>query len=170
MVRTLLTKDRLSSPDDNGSSPLHIAVGEKAPIIILRTILEMGARTSSIDAEGRTPLRLAVDMGEWEAAKILTESGSDVFLAAKDGKTPAEIALSSGDEGVSALFSGKAINAKDASGNTVLHYAAQGGNPGTIKALMKLGANKEIKNIASESPVDIAQRWHHPEAAALLNL
>jgi ankyrin repeat protein len=169
MVRTLLTKDRLSSPDDNGSSPLHIAVQEKAPLIMLRTMLEMGARTSSIDAEGRTPLRLAVDMREWEAAKLLTESGSDVFLAARDGKTPAGTALNCGDEGVRSLFSGKAINARDASGNTILHYAAQGGNTNAIVQLIKLGANKDSKNIASESPADIARRWRHPEAAALFN-
>jgi ankyrin repeat protein len=168
MVKTLLTKDRLSSPDDNGSSPLHIAVKEKAPLIMLKTILEMGARTSSIDAEGRTPLRLAVDMKEWEAAKMLTEAGSDVFLAARDGKNPAEMALDCGDEGVRSLFSGKAINTRDTSGNTVLHYAAQGGNANAIEQLIKLGANKDIKNIASESPADIARRWRHPEAAALL--
>jgi ankyrin repeat protein len=169
MVRTLLTKDRLSSPDDNGSSPLHIAVREKAPVIMLRTILEMGARTSSVDSEGRTPLRLAVDLKEWEAAKLLTESGSDVFLAARDGKSPAGLALTWGDEGVRSLFSGKAINARDASGNTILHYAAQEGNTGAIVQLIKLGANKDIKNIASESPADIALRWRHSEAAALFN-
>jgi ankyrin repeat protein len=108
-------------------------------------------------------------MKEWEVAKVLTESGSDVFLAARDGKSPAELALAEGGDGVRALFSGKAINARDASGNTVLHYAAQGGNTQAIMQLMELGANKEIKNIASESPADIAQRWRHPDAAALLN-
>jgi ankyrin repeat protein len=169
MVRTLLTKDRLSSPDDNGSSPLHIAVREKAPLVMVRTILDMGAKTSAIDAEGRTPLRLAVDMKEWEVAKVLTESGSDVFLAARDGKTPTELALAAGGDGIRALFSGQAINSRDASGSTVLHYAAQNGSKEAIMQLMELGANKEIKNIASESPADIARRWRHPDAAELLN-
>jgi ankyrin repeat protein len=169
MVRTLLTKDRLSSPDDNGSSPLHIAVQAKAPVVMLETILAMGAKASSIDAEGRTPLRLAADMRDWEAARMLVASGSDVFLVAKDGKTPAEVALSSGEEGIQALFSGKAINARDMSGNTILHYAAREGTPGVIAQLINLGASKEVKNIASESPADIAQRWHHPEAVSLLH-
>jgi ankyrin repeat protein len=169
MVRTLLTKERLSSPDDNGSSPLHLAVQEKAPLVMLKTILDMGAKISSIDAEGRTPLRLAVDMREWEAAKMLTEAGSDVFLSARDGKSPAGVALDCGEEGIRSLFSGQAINARDASGSTILHYAAQAGNTDAIAQLIKLGANKDIKNIASENPADIARRWHHPEAAALLN-
>jgi hypothetical protein len=30
---------------------------------------------------------------------------------------------------------------------------------------MELGANKAIKNVAQESPSDIAQRWNHGEAA-----
>jgi hypothetical protein len=32
-----------------------------------------------------------------------------------------------------------------------------------------LGADKTIRNIASESPADIALRWRNNEAAALLN-
>jgi ankyrin repeat protein len=67
------------------------------------------------------------------------------------------------------MFSGKAITSKDASGNTVLHYAAQNGNTALILQLIEMGANKGIKNIAAESPADIAERWHHPDAVSLLN-
>ncbi|WP_148257739.1 ankyrin repeat domain-containing protein [Leadbettera azotonutricia] len=168
-VRTLLTKDRLYSSDDNGSSPLHIAIQEKVPLSMIRTILELGARTSALDSEGRTPLRLAVDMNDWDTVKILADSGSDVYLTARDGKCPAELALARGGDATRAMFSGRAINSRDASGNTVLHYAAQYGNTNLISQLIEMGANKGIKNIAAESPADIAERWRHPDAAALLN-
>ena len=129
----------------------------------------MGARQSTVDAEGRTPLKLAVDLNLLETAKFLVESGSDVFIAARDGKTAAEIALDKGENAVKALFSGTAINARDTSGNTILHYAAKQGNASLISLLLSMGANKTVKNIAAESPAEIAQRWRNTEAAALLN-
>jgi len=70
---------------------------------------------------------------------------------------------------VKALFSGAAINAKDSSGNTALHYAAKQGDASLVSLLISLGVNKAVKNIASESPADIALRWRNNEAAALLN-
>ena len=168
LVRTLLTKDRLFASDDNGSSVLHIAIQERASLPIIKTILDLGARLSSVDSEGRTPLRLAVDMNLWDSAKLLADSGTDVYITARDGKSAAELSLVKGEAGIKALFSGKAIDSKDSSGNTILHYAARQGNTLMITQLLSLGASKGTKNIAAESPADIAMRWKHPDAAALL--
>jgi hypothetical protein len=37
-----------------------------------------------------------------------------------------------------------------------------------IAVLLELGANKGVRNVAAESPADIALRWNHGPAAALL--
>jgi ankyrin repeat protein len=169
MVSTLLTKDRINSPDDFGYSVLHIAIQEKAHPGMVKIILDQGGRLSGVDSSGRTPLRLAADENSWALAKILADAGSDPFSAAGDGKTPADIALNRGFEGVQAVFAGKGIHAKDSSGNTILHYAARKGNPEIISLLLELGANKSVKNIAAESPADIARRWNQTGNAALLN-
>ena len=169
MVSVLLTKDRINNPDDFGNSALHIALQEKVPANILRVIIDQGCRLTAVDSNGRTPLRCAIDAGMWENAKLLADSGSDPFSTAADGKTPAEIALAAGENGLNALFSGKAINARDSSGNTILHYAAaRRGNTTSIALLMTLGAHKDIRNIAAESPYDIAVRWNIPDNASLL--
>jgi ankyrin repeat protein len=169
MVTTLLTKDRVLMADDDGLSPLHIAIKKHASPALVKTIISRGARISSVDGEGRTPLRLALDLNALEEAKVLSDAGSDVFSPASDGKTPAAVALAKGDGALRAVFSGKAINSRDGTGNTVLHYAAQSGRAEMIAVLLELGANKNIRNIASESPADIALRWNYREAAALLN-
>jgi ankyrin repeat protein len=169
MVSTLLTKDRLYVPDDDGAAPLTIAVKEKAPVNIVKVIIDRGAKLDSVDREGRTPLRLALDSGSWDTAKFIADAGADPFIPAVDGKTPAEIALAGGNEGVHAVFSGRGINARDSAGNTILHYAAKNENPRVVSLLLELGASKSAKNIASESPADIALRWRHREIAALLN-
>ena len=169
MVSTLLTRDRINSHDDFGNSALHIAIAERASPFIIREILAGGIRTNSVDSNGRTPLRLAVDIGYWEAARLLADAGSDPFSVAVDNRTPAETALAKGEEAILAIFSGRAVNARDSAGNTILHYAARQGTPQTIALLLELGANRNIRNIAAESPADIALRWNHPANAALLN-
>jgi ankyrin repeat protein len=169
MVSTLLTKDRIYVADDEGRSPLHIALLDGAAPAIIQTIIDQGGRVSGVDAEGRTPLRIAVDMNAWEAARILAEAGADPFTMGGDGKTPGVIVLSKGREPVRAIFSGRAIVAKDKAGNTILHYAAQYGNRELIALLLDLGANKNTRNIAAESPADIARRWNRPEITAMLN-
>ncbi|MDR0448137.1 MAG: ankyrin repeat domain-containing protein [Treponema sp.] len=168
MVTTLLTKDRIIMADDEGLSPLHIAIKQGASLETIKTIIQQGCRVSAIDSEGRTALRLALDQDSLEAAKILTDAGSDVFAPAADGKIPATAALLQGEKAVRALFSGNAINARDNTGNTVLHYAAQTGRTDMIAILLELGANKNTRNIAAESPADIAQRWNYDRAAAML--
>jgi ankyrin repeat protein len=169
MVSVLLTKDRVNGSDDFGNSPLHIAIQEKVPASTLRVIIEKGTRLSAVDSNGRIPLRLAADMNEWDLAKVLADAGSDPFSPAVDNKTSAEIAIVRGGDAIRALFSGRAINAKDGSGNTILHYAARMGKPGAISLLLELGAAKGVKNISAESPADVALRWNNRENAALLN-
>ena len=169
MVSLLLTADRVNGSDDFGNSALHIALQERVPSPTLRVIIDKGTRLSAVDSNGRVPLRLAADMGEWELAKVLADAGSDPFSRAVDGKTSGEIIIARGSDAIRTVFSGKAINAKDVSGNTILHYAARMGKPETISLLLELGAAKNAQNISAERPADIAMRWNNRENAALLN-
>jgi ankyrin repeat protein len=168
MVSTLLTTDRAKISDDEGRSPLHIAVMRNMSVAKLEIIINQGGRVNSVEREGRTPLRLAVDMDNWEAAKFLVGAGSDIFSVARDGRNPAEIALGRGATAVRAVFSGKAVTARDSSGNTVLHYAARNGNRDLVSLLLELGGDRAIRNTAGESAADIANRWGNTAALELL--
>jgi len=168
LVSILLTSDRINSSDDMGNSALHIALQERVSSDYIRAIISQGARLNAVDSNGKTPLRIAVDSNLLEAAKILADAGADTFLAAVDNKTPAEISISMGEESVRALFSGRAINLKDSSENTILHIAARYGTPQIIRTLLDLGANKTIRNISSELPYDTALMWNKRENAEVL--
>jgi len=168
MTSTLLTRDRVNTPDDTGNSVLHIALQEKSSPEYIRAIIGRGGRINAIDNNGKTPLRIAVDLGLLAQAKVLADAGADPFMIAVDNKSPADIAFTRGEACIRALFSGKAINAMDNSSNTILHHAARFGTPQIITTLLELGANKSVKNISSEVPVDVAIRWNRMENAELL--
>ncbi|MDR2793722.1 MAG: ankyrin repeat domain-containing protein [Treponema sp.] len=166
MVSLLLANNRVFLADDDGLSPLHIAIRDKAPLPMVQAIIGQNAKLTAIDSTGRIPLRLAIDIENWDLATILAAAGSDVFSEAGDGKSPATIALAKGKDAVEALFSGPAIAAKDRSGNTVLHYAAQYGTIDEANQLIRLGADKYARNISGETPADVAARWKRPDIAA----
>jgi ankyrin repeat protein len=169
MVSALLTREWIAAPDDDGHSPLHIAVLSDANAGTLKAIIGLGARVSSVDLDGKTPLHLALERDKWDLARLLADGGSNVFAVAGDGKTPAEIAIAKGREALNAVFSGKAIAAQDPTGNTILHYAAQKGSPDMVALLIDLGASKTVRNLSSESPGDVARKWRRSDIAALLN-
>jgi len=168
MVSFLLTADRINTSDDLGNSALHIALQERAASSIISTIISKGVMINTVDNNGRTPLRLAVDMELWDSAKVIADAGANPFIAAADIKTPAEISFTKGEVCIRAIFSGRAVNSRDSSGNTILHLAAHQGNPGIISLLIDLGANKTIRNISADLPYDIAIRWNRADNADIL--
>jgi len=168
MASVLLTSDRINISDDMGNSALHVAIQERVSPETIRAIVSQGARINAVDSNGKTPLRLAVDYNSWETAKVIADAGADPFMSAIDNKTPAEIAFTKGSECIRAIFSGRAINSRDSSGNTILHIAARFGTPETIAILIELGANRSLRNIASEAPFDIAVRWNRIDNAEVL--
>jgi ankyrin repeat protein len=168
IVSALLENNRINISDDFGNSVLHVALNERTDENIIRVIINQGARINAVDYNGKTPLRLALDYEMLESAKLIADSGADPFISAVDNKSPAEIAITKGEVYLRAIFSGRAINAKDSSGNTILHYTARLGSPQLITVLFELGANRSIRNIAAESPNDIALRWNRKDNSDLL--
>ncbi|MDR2490364.1 MAG: ankyrin repeat domain-containing protein [Spirochaetaceae bacterium] len=168
MMLTLLEKGR-DQTDNEGRSPLHIALLNDVAQQDIEQIAAWVGRLSIVDREGRTPLRYAVNSKNWQAVRFLTDEGSNVFSTGRDGKTPAELTLVTNDrEAVRALFGGRGITARDSQGNTVLHYAARLSQPETVSFLLELGADKNIRNTANESAADIASRWGRNENANIL--
>jgi ankyrin repeat protein len=166
ILQALLTGDRIQTADRNGLSLLHIAVEEGAALDMLDLILKRGGSVAALDSQGRPPLHLAMDRGAWGTAEKLVDNGADVFARAMDGKIPANMALDNGPAAIQALFSGVTINARDRQGDTILHYAARHISAGedadkktieSIGLLLILGANKNTRNQAGKSPLQIAR-------------
>ena len=85
----------VNARDDQGRTPLHIAVGNYRPgdeesqkVFIL---LKHGADATATDPDGNTPLHIAAKFDAREVIFALLESGADVNVENK-GETPLHIA------------------------------------------------------------------------------
>ncbi len=167
----LVTKDRVGVADDEGKTPLLIALEEDASEQLLESFLSRGARVNARDALGRTALHYALAKSRLDFVKILAEAGADPFAEDAQGTTATGMALTQGAEAVAALFGPKTINAQDAIGNTVLHYVARMGTPENATQLIALGASPNVRNASGEIPLQTAVRWKRgPQFAKVLSV
>ena len=76
---------------NNGLTPLHLAALDGHPRIngkVASMLIKRGADVAAKTTDGSTPLHLASQEGQLEAARILIESGADVRAQDNNGSTP----------------------------------------------------------------------------------
>jgi ankyrin repeat protein len=125
LVKLLLRKGadpEIAASGEDRWTPLMTAAwfGNEA---IVKALLEKGAALERRDAQGRTPLLLAIENGEYSG-----EKRTALFLIQK----------------------GADIHAKDGQGNTPLILASRQDLPKLVKLLLKKGADPKEKNLAGE--------------------
>lgn len=141
-----IDKSILSSVDNKGRSPLHIAIEEKSPEAIVQILVKKEAELDKKDMEGNTPLHYALNNGNYGAAKVIVNAGADIFIRNKDGMSPLYIAMSKGTEILDWLITDYNINLCDNQGNTPLHIAAIKKDSYIYDYLIRRGASPGILN------------------------
>lgn len=110
--------------------------------------------------------------GDVDRIKALLQKGADPNALAMDGWTALTMASREGHvEAVNLLLhSGAKIDLPEGGGNTALYWAAFDDRRDVIKLLIAEGAdiNKNSKSNGGETPLRVAIRLDHPEAAELL--
>ena len=86
-----------------------------------------------------------------------TEGQTPLHLAAAHGEPLHEIKTVHGRKSMFRLLINNNINAQDKKGQTPLHLAAFYGMPNSVRALLALGADAQIKDIEGNTPYDVAR-------------
>ena len=159
--------------DYDGWGTLHWAVletDEQNCVAILDKIITAGAAINATNAEGSTPLMIAVSSGLLVAAERLIEAGADVNIKDSDGDTALHgAAWWDKPECVRALLkAGASISSRNCHRETPLHEAARNGCCEVIADLVAAGANLATKNKYKNSPLAAARISKQEEAVALL--
>jgi len=134
--------------DVRDGTALHIAAS-RALTDIARLLLKSGADPNVRDADGVTPVEVAVHKGNREIAELLIDSGA---------KIPPELfgeAVLRGQQEVldMLLRKGAGVNVGLASGSTPLHDASLKGYDGIVTLLLARGANVDIRNASGATPL-----------------
>lgn len=140
-----------------GARPLHLATNGT----IVEVLLRAGASVDARDEHGSTPLHRAASRGNADAARALIAAGADVNAADFfDAQTPLHrlAAHDRADELVEALVDAGANTSAHTKllTDTPMHIAAIHGNHGVLRALVRAGANVDVRRRDGISPVFLA--------------
>lgn len=89
LIRMLVRKGgRLAGRSNNGWTALHHCIASgTSHLYIADLLIERGSRTEARDAQGVTPLQLAVEQGSHDAICRLIEAGADICTEDDAGRT-----------------------------------------------------------------------------------
>ena len=125
--------------DTDGNSPLHIALEQNVSTEVLDVLLDMQYPVNGRNKFGITPLFVAVERNQGEAAKSLLLRGASIFLSNNEGESPLSMILArqnSKDLDEILLDIVKyARESRDHAGEAILHYAARLASIETVKGL-----------------------------------
>ncbi len=139
----------------DGSTPLHIVAWYSYPRAI-RPLVTAGADAKAFDGQGRTPLRIAAQIGNAEViSALITEGRADVNAVDPQGYTPLHIAADKGHtQAIVELIKHQAnVNAVDRKGCTPLHLAVIKGHLNAVSALVIAGANVNAVDQKGKTPL-----------------
>lgn len=133
---------------------------DRDPVPIIKTLLANGADATLVDNLGRTPIHFAcLNELHWSSMEKLVE------VALEGWERNRAVAmmrkgtlLRKSHKAVVKLFqeNGVDINAKDNTGRTALHYAAESQEAYMIQTLLNLGANVNARTLKGETAVWLA--------------
>jgi len=162
------TDKLINKPDSSGDCVLHILVKSGQDKEALTQAIKHGANLDARNSKGDTPLMLALKKGDLNAAVVLIQAGSSLFVSNADNKIPLSAIFGMDSGARMKLFSATGANSADYIGESILHYAVRANNADVVSELLSLGADRNAHNRKGETPKDIAQAKGYQEILAIL--
>ena len=157
-----------SLSNSDGETPLHIAVQEQASVETMQYLISKKYPLDKRDKTGCSALLLAAKQNLVPLCTMLLEAGADPFCENNAGESMGSIMFSSNGELLTAVWSTVRVK-RDAAGNNAAHYAARYASAEMIEKILEdMKPLCSQKNLAGETPADVAIRWQRSEVAAVL--
>ncbi len=147
---------RIMERDNDGNTPLHLAVKNYAGTGIITALIELGSDVNTRNNYLETPLHLSMNYPSRQAAETLLAAGADMFTRNSDNISPLEIAAAGGLTVLSWIIDESNVHDTDQSGNTPLHTAVEMEHYDAAAFMMKLGADAKAVNTSGVSPKQLA--------------
>jgi ankyrin repeat protein len=116
------TKTDINEKDAEGNTALHAAAKVGDADLITYLLIKDADSTLKND-DGDTPLLVAMKNSKYAAAHVLAETGTSLYIADADGKTPLDLTAEyNTDEWYDAIITSKTGTLVDSNGQTMVHY------------------------------------------------
>lgn len=168
--QTVPASTRGAAPDPLGVS-LLLETSQKTPNNTkIFDLLNRGASMEQTNAQGATPLIVAVRNGHESLADMFIQRGANVDATDHEGNTPLILAVIAGSvKNVRDLTDkGARIDHFNNLDRSALMWAAALGRREIAQILMRKGAELHLKNNAGETAYDIAKQSDNHSLAAVL--
>ncbi|KAI0840804.1 hypothetical protein F5Y06DRAFT_261804 [Hypoxylon sp. FL0890] len=160
-----------ADPASQASDPLSSAVAN-GDEDLLRTLLGEGNTRDEVRSPpGITLLHIAIGNGHINIARILLENGAALEGYGPDGKTNLQVAVESGFHNITELlleFRAKFGLSSEEDGPSLLLRAIERDDFETTEVLLKWGANLNVRNEATYTPLMVAVSRGNVSIAKLL--
>lgn len=149
----------IEMPNSRGLSAIHIACLHHNFAATLNLTEEHDASLTNLLTTSK-PSRSAIELAAGNPNSMFFAAlGFDLNAYLEDGHTLLTKAAISGNKGqaISLIEIGAEVNKADKTGNTLMHYLAEFGNPEVFNQFILMGGNPTISNDHEKTAVDIAQ-------------
>ena len=147
-------------------SPLQIAVSKPSPIIVIRKLVEKGAKLSGKELPRGNVISYAIKGGNFDVVNYLLKSGAKVSELEEGNFNGLLEALEVGDKQIASLLldKGMSIKVKNREGYSPLALAMQKGFLDLTTKIIKKGGNiNEISSNSNATPLEIIFDRNSPE-------
>ncbi|XP_023019093.2 uncharacterized protein isoform X1 [Leptinotarsa decemlineata] len=138
--------------DNNGNTPLHVAVIKKNLSIVNVLLAEEHIAINHRNFYGQTPLLIAVKSGSFELAQCLVKNGANVNLPNYDDVTPLHLSVEFPNIAQLLITNGAEIDALDFRDDTPLHDAVDYCYLESVYMLLFYNADANIQGDMKSTP------------------
>jgi len=138
-------------------TPLHFACAHGSLELVGR-LLRAGADLEARNAQGNTPLLIAVDCAQRGVLRPLREAGADLLAVDEEGHSALAVAALGGHAELVEILMDAGLDPNQATheGCTPLMLAAEMGHREALRALLRGGADPSRRDHAGRAALDIA--------------
>jgi ankyrin repeat protein len=155
--------------EDYGRTPLLLVARETGKVRTATILLDGGADVNARDRFEATPLELAAWRGHAPLVDLLLDRGADVPTSGRDADFLATMAIEKGLVRLFTLLAGDIdLQARNESGGSLLHSAAEGGSARIVGILLDRGLEVDELDRYDRTPLHYAAEYGHAEAAEML--
>ncbi|QEN06050.1 hypothetical protein EW093_15585 [Thiospirochaeta perfilievii] len=153
VLEWLMNNNNINFKNNDGDTPLIIAIREKADSKIIEFLIKKGAKVDTRNKSGSTPLHEAIMVGNSDIINLLNVNKADFFAINNSGDNPFDLIFQKGVEFATEILTPELVSLRNNRQNTPLFYAIDWGSKEIVQVILDKGADINAKNINGETPL-----------------